>query len=185
LSIVPEKEASVANVISAAGLDTFTGKPISQICPLMFHDSKQNHCAHFVGHVLRLKDGVGLTCAGMTSKGTKYPGAGACLRVNELFNVCEDLAVPADRGCLIYITNLTNFLKGGLMGQSPHKHVGIYFGGDVWNYSNQAGQVKREKLADFIARMDKAYSGHTVVKYTVIPDSADFLSPAQVQDLAK
>jgi hypothetical protein len=177
----------VANVVNATGLDAYVGKPISQICPLMFHDAKQNHCAHFVGHVLRLTDGlgVGLTCAGMTSKGTKYPGAGACLRVNELFNVCQNLAVPADRGCLIYVTTLTNFLKGGLMGQSPHKHVGIYCGGDVWDYSNQAGQVKREKLADFIARMDKAYGGHTVGKYTVIPDGADFLSPAQVQDLAK
>jgi hypothetical protein len=74
---------------------------------------------------------------------------------------------------------------GGLMGQDSHKHVGIYLGGDVWNDSNQAGQVLREQRADFIARIDKAYSGCTVVKYTFIPHGADFLSPLQVQDLAK
>src|SRR6516164_6461292 len=103
-------------LLTAAGLDTFKDKSIKDICPCGYnqththvrpahghhghhdhhshvgHDQKINHCAHFVSHVLKLNDAlhIGVTCAQMTSKGKtlKSPGAGACLRVNEVFNFC-------------------------------------------------------------------------------------------------
>ena len=171
-------------LITAAGLDTFKGNDISEICPCGFDDDDQNHCAHFVSHVLELNDSlkIGLTCAQMTSEGKKLKaqGAGACLRVNEVFNFCEDIPVPDESGCLIYITKLANVKKDGTMGDMPQKHIGIYFKGEVWHYSNSDQEVERWTKADWISKLDAHYGKHTVVKYTVIPDGATFLTLAQV-----
>ena len=175
-------------VLTAQGLDTFKDKLIKDVCPLGFIDPAENHCAHFAGHVLKLNSTVkiGLTCDKMISKPTKFPAAGACLRVHELFNACDDLSVRNESGCLIYVTKATNISpKDGTMGNIRQKHVGIYFQGNVWDYSNDAGKVLSEKVDAFITRIDKAYGGHTVARFTVIPDGADFLTLAQVQALAK
>jgi hypothetical protein len=172
-------------VVNAAGLDTFKGKDMSAICPLGFDDATQNHCAHFVCHVLKLNSShIGLTCEGMVSGKKKFAASGACIRVHQLFNYCENIAVPAELGCLIFITKATNVDRvSGLMGNIPDKHVGIYFHGDVWNYSNDAGMVLHETKAAFINRVDARYHGNTVVKYTVIPDEFEFLTLSQVQAL--
>jgi hypothetical protein len=106
------------------------------------------------------------------------------VRVNEVFNHCADLQHPDEAGCLIYITKLTNF-KDGLMGTSPYKHIGIYLKQEVWHYSNSHHKVERLAKHDWISRVDSYYGGHTVTKYTVIPDSATFLTLTQLHDLAK
>ena len=172
----------VANV---AGLDSFKGKDMSSICPLGFDDTHQNHCAHFVGHVFKLNSTLlGMTCMGMIAGSQKFRASSACIRAHELYNYCENIVVPAELGCLIFITKATNIdSTSGEMGNIPNKHVGIYFHGDVWNYSNDAGMVLREAKADFIKRVDARYNGHTVVKYTVIPDEAEFSNLVQVQAL--
>jgi hypothetical protein len=68
-------------------LDTFVNKGIKDICPYQYEKDGDNHCAHFVGHVLGLKTGE--TCAKQTvnlNLRTKYNAFGASIRVNEIFN---------------------------------------------------------------------------------------------------
>jgi hypothetical protein len=176
-------------LITAAGLDTFKGNDIGSICPCGFDDDDQNHCAHFVSHVLKLNDDlhIGLTCAGMSNQGKKLKskGAGACLRVNEVFNHCADIPVADESGCLIYITKLANIKKTGEMGDMPKKHIGIYFGGNVWHYSNTDQEVECWTKADWVSKLDQHYGRHTVVKFTEIPDGATLLNLTQVLALAK
>jgi hypothetical protein len=116
-------------LLSTTLLDSFVGKSIEDICPLGFGKigDSENHCAHFVGHVLKLTSAVvqGLTCAGMVSTGKKHPQAGAVIRVNNIFNCCENIAQPASLGCLAYYTVKSNIAKSGLMGDMSHKHVGV------------------------------------------------------------
>ena len=56
---------------------SFLGKPIDDICGNGFDDHGDNHCAHFVSHVLRLA--FGMTCKQLTV-GTQ---AAANVRVQE------------------------------------------------------------------------------------------------------
>ena len=176
-------------VLSAVGLDTFKGKHISAICVCGFDKNEENHCAHFVSHALELNDSlkIGLTCAQMTNKGTKLKakGAGACIRVNEVFNFCKDIPIPDESGCLIYITKLANFKKDGTMGDMSKKHIGIYLAKEVWHYSNTDKQVRRWTKDEWVAKLDAHYDHHTVVKFTVIPDGANFLNFAGVLALAQ
>jgi hypothetical protein len=122
----------------------------------------------------------------MTYAGKKFKakGAGACLRVNEVFNFCEDIPVLDESGCLIYITKLANMANGS-MGEMSQKHIGIYFNKEVWHYSNTHHQVMRWTKDDWVSKLDAHYGKHTVVKYTVIPDGANFLTFSQVLALAK
>src|SRR5438270_568496 len=113
-------------ILNAPGLDAFVGKDIGEICPVGYDDDKFNHCAHFVSHVLKLNDalGIGDTCATTTfdrKRQYKSKGVGACLRVNDVFNVSTDLVLPDEKGCLIYITKLSNIGNDGTMGDNPHK----------------------------------------------------------------
>ncbi len=176
-------------LLTAAGLDTFKGKDIGEICACGYDATKDNHCAHFVSHALELNDSlhIGLTCATMTNKGTKLKakGVGACLRVNEVFNFCDNIPVPDESGCLIYITKLANMEKDGKMGQMSQKHMGIYFNKEVWHYSNTDQEVKRWTKDEWVSKLDAHYGKHTTVKYTVIPEGANFLTFSQVKELAK
>src|SRR5262245_45098978 len=94
--------------LSLALPDSFAGKAIHDMCPVKFGavGDAHNHCAHFVSHVLKLNNtvGTGLTCAGMTHAGSKNPSAGGLIRVNDIYNMCEDLAEPCHIGCLAYYT---------------------------------------------------------------------------------
>ncbi|MBK8068083.1 MAG: hypothetical protein IPK27_10765 [Rhodanobacteraceae bacterium] len=63
-------------------LESTLGHAISQFCANGFADPAQNHCAHFVGHVLAVD--TGYDCRTHTGKA----GQGACLRVHELFAHC-------------------------------------------------------------------------------------------------
>jgi hypothetical protein len=71
------------------------------------------------------------------------------------------------------------------MGDNPHKHIGIYVAGDVWHYSNSHQEVARWDLDKWKKTLDAHYRGHTTVKFTVLPSAATFLSPAQIQALAR
>jgi hypothetical protein len=179
------KEQSVATptpvVFTSAALDQFKDKTIKDICPLKYYDG--NHCAHFVGHVLKINASVLsiTTCADVLASNTKYPDAAACIRAHELFNNCADLIQPNESGCFIFITLASNIGKDGTMGNIPDKHVGIYYQKNVWNYSNMAGKVLSEPVADFIKRVDGVYKGHTVVKYTSLPSNITFLSLAAIK----
>jgi hypothetical protein len=164
--------------LTATALDRYLGKPIEKICPLGFGriGDPHFHCAHFVGHVLSLnhRANVGATCAVMVYGGWKRRGSSACIRVNELFNRCSDLAGPDEKGCLAYITMKSNLRSRGgnfTMGSDARKHVGIYLGGQVWHYGNLKDKVKKQSLEDF----SKHYSGDAVVRFTRFPKRAKFV----------
>ena len=164
--------------LTPEALDKYIGKAITELCPLKFGTigDEHNHCAHFVGHALTLNHdaNVGTTCAAMVWAGRKRKDEGACIRVNEVFNRCDDLDGPDEKGCLAYITIPSNVKEENgvwVMGSHKRKHIGIYLAGCVWHYGNTKDKVKKQPLAEF----EKHYSGKTVVRFTVFPQRAVFV----------
>lgn len=130
-------------MLAEATLQSCLGKHISVICPIGFADNGDNHCAHFVSHVLGYQ--FGATCRTM-KRGNGTP---ASIRVQDLFSRCisagrwAELPVPLFWG-LVFITNASNVnLRAKLMSNVPRKHVGIFYGGmrTVYHYSNSRRQV--------------------------------------------
>ena len=170
----------MAIALSMSLLDTFVGESIEDICPLHFgtKGDVQNHCAHFVGHVLKLNGSVahGLTCAGMVSGGNKHTAAGAIIRVNDIYNICADLTEPNALGCLAYYTMPGNIGKDGMMGTMPKKHVGLCCHGFVYNYGNANDKVRKNKVGDLKA----LYGPSTITRYTALPNGATLLTLDQI-----
>ena len=67
--------------ITTADLVAQEGKTVPQFCNCGYVDMHQNHCAHFVSHVLDIE--VGLLCGSMA---WATRGRGVSLRVNQVFN---------------------------------------------------------------------------------------------------
>jgi hypothetical protein len=133
-------------------LDSYLGKNISQICPAGYHSPGDNHCAHFVSHVLNLR--FGLTCSAM--KGSRTPGVN--IRVQEVFRNCPEakelmecsMALPAG---LIVVSDAKHFLSSPGFHEIrnvPAKHIGIYLLGNIWHYSNSGHQVVSQDMTGFI-----------------------------------
>jgi hypothetical protein len=136
-------------MITQQQLSGYLGKSIKDICQNGYTDAADNHCAHFVAHVLGYEFGV--TCKMMgTGK-----GPAANLRVQELFPRCKLVGVwslrPASlSSCLAFITRASNVnLSTKVMTNVPRKHVGIYLGGSVWHYSNRQQKVVKETPSQF------------------------------------
>jgi hypothetical protein len=127
----------------------YLGKPIGDICQNGYTSVHENHCAHFVSHVLGYR--FGATCQ-MMGNGKGDP---ATLRVHELFPRCHSAGVwslrPSSiRTCLVFITRASNVnLVNRTMANVPRKHVGIYFDGYIWHYSNSQQKVIRQMPAQF------------------------------------
>lgn len=95
-------------IIQKHQLDDYVGKSIAQICQNGYTDTGDNHCAHFVSHVLGYD--FAFTCREMV-KGAKSPGAS--LRVHDLFERCAKVGQWADlpksvNACLIFVTDDKN-----------------------------------------------------------------------------
>ena len=136
-------------MITQQQLDGLVGKTIAQICPNGFSSSTDNHCAHFVSHVLDYRFGV--TCQVMSHG--RQPGAN--IRVQEIFPHCPSVGVWSLRPsslspCLVFITRASNVnLAAKVMANVPRKHIGIFFGGFIWHYSNRQQKVVRQTPAEF------------------------------------
>jgi hypothetical protein len=136
-------------MVTQQQLSGYLGKSIGQICPNGFTSNADNHCAHFVAHVLGYKFGV--TCQVMSHG--KVPGVS--IRVQEIFPKCPSVGVwslrPASlTTCLVFITRVANVnLATKVMANVPRKHIGIYFGGYVWHYSNRQQKVVKQIPAQF------------------------------------
>jgi len=136
-------------MITQQQLDSYVGQTIAAICPNGFTSAADNHCAHFVSHVLGYSFGV--TC-GMMAGGR---GQAATLRVQEVFPRCPAVGVWSLRPgslqtCLVFITRASNVnLASKVMANVPRKHIGIFFNGLIWHYSNARGQVVRQTPAQF------------------------------------
>src|SRR5215207_5529590 len=126
-----------------ASLIALLGQHIRDICPNGYATDSDNHCAHFVSHVLGYQ--FGATCR-MMQGGTGTP---ACIRVQEVMLRClqvgtwNELPTPLFWG-LVFITNAANVnTTTRVMVNVPRKHVGIFIGGGptIYHYSNSRRQV--------------------------------------------
>lgn len=129
-------------------LDKYLGKDISKVCGLGFKNSDENHCAHFVSHILGLK--FGYVCGRHVGKATE----GVCIRVHEVFARCPVVGkwsnLKGQSACLVFITQAGNVsLAQKVMANVPKKHVGIYLNGTIWHYSNKRDQVVTQAPTDF------------------------------------
>jgi hypothetical protein len=137
-------------MVNATQLNALLGQEITQICSVGYTSKDDNHCAHFLSHVLGYQ--FGTTCRVMASG----QGTPACIRVFQLFERCrnvgrwQDKPVPLFIG-LVFITNAGNVhLKTKKMDNVPRKHVGIFLGGDIWHYSNKLDKVVKQTPAEFV-----------------------------------
>jgi len=136
-------------MITQDQLGGYVGKAIAEICPNAYTSRAENHCAHFVSHVLGYR--FGATCR-MMGNGT---GDAATLRVQELFSRCASVGVwslrPASlTTCLVFMTRASNVnLAGKVMAPVPRTHVGIFAGGFIWHYSNRHHHVVRQTPSQF------------------------------------
>ena len=128
-------------MITSSQLNQRLGEPISKICENGYADPDDNHCAHYVSHILGFR--FGTTCR------TMHDGSapGANIRVQELFAHCPQVGKWADRPaaalqCLVFVTKASHVhIPQKLMDNVPQKHVGIYLGGTIWHYSNSTSKV--------------------------------------------
>ena len=136
-------------MITQQMLNGFLGKPIGQICQNGYANDADNHCAHFVSHVLGYRFGV--TC--LTMSHGRQPGAN--IRVQEIFPRCPSVGTWDSRpvaltSCLTFITSAANVnLSSKVMSNVPRKHIGIYVSGLIWHYSNSQRKVVQQTPEQF------------------------------------
>ena len=136
-------------MITVQTLDGYLGKHIRDICGNGYVNDSDNHCAHFVSHVLGLK--FGATCR-MLGNGK---GPGANVRVQEVFGRCSKVGTweshaPTMPMGLVFIINAGNVkLAQRVMSNVPRKHLGIFTTGFIWHYSNTLRQVVKQSPAEF------------------------------------
>lgn len=135
---------------TAAQMNAFLGKEITEICKVGYTNRADNHCAHFVSHVLGYQ--FGFTCRGMVAGST---AAGASIRVQELFPRCKTVGNWKDKPKalitgLVFITNPGNVnVAAKTMSNVPRKHVGIFINDEIWHYSNKGDKVVKQTPAQF------------------------------------
>lgn len=146
------------------------GKSIDAFCGNRFNGAGENHCAHFVSHVLQID--TGYNCRIHTGRGTP----GASLRVHELFSACPRVAAwtgPVGETHLMFVTDRANVDLGRhTMRNVPRKHVGIFGDGHVYHYSNTRDLVVRETPAQFLARFQGSYGGNQALFFGALPAGA-------------
>lgn len=136
-------------MITKATLETYLGKKIGQICPLGFDDPHENHCAHFISHVLGFR--FGYTCANVKNGS----GSPATVRVQEVFGRCTSPGKWEQKPivliqCLVFITAAGNVhLSTHTMDNVPKKHVGILCDDLIWHYSNSQHKVVNQTPEEF------------------------------------
>lgn len=153
-------------------LQEILDQTISDFCGNGFVASSDNHCAHFVSHVLGLD--AGYDCAVHMQK----QSGGASLRVQELFAACPDVGVlkdaPAGVPLLVFVTAISNVdVAAHTMRNVPQKHVGIFDGTHIYNYSNSQRRVVRQTPPEFLARFAAIYSGRQGLFFGTMPLGAD------------
>lgn len=151
------------------------GKTISDFCKNKFTGTDENHCAHFVCHVLELDSGY--DCK--THKNGS--NSGACIRVHELFAECPQVGKWDNtlQGInIVFVTDKSNVdLDAHKMRNVPKKHVGIFSDGHVYHYSNTQDIVVRQTPKDFLARFQGTYGGNQGLFFGTLPPKAKAPSP--------
>ena len=146
-------------------LQKLVGKTISDICANKFASPAQNHCAHFVGHALGIT--LGVLCGDMKFE-TKRTGAS--IRCDELYNNLQQTGPwakkPAKSDRLLIFVISSRHMTNGVMMNVPQKHVGIHFGGSVYNFSNAHHKVVVDTTVDaFHKKFKNLYHGGDISLY--------------------
>lgn len=156
--------------VALSDLMKYVGKPIADVCSNGFSSPAQNHCAHFVSHALGIQ--IGMLCGDMSYATRK---TGASIRCDDLYNGLRlkgpwDKKPVADNGLLIFVLSARNIV-GGRMLNVPQKHVGIHFGGQVFNFSNGQHKVVADPSVEaFHKKFKSAYAGNDIsLFYGVAP----------------
>lgn len=155
-------------------LATYEGRHISGICTAVrFVDDAQNHCAHFVNHVLGVS--APLNCGKLMGR----PGPAANVRVHETFANCPSVGRFEDHPaepCLAFVVQGSAVdLDAHSMQNVPKKHVGILCDGEIWHYSNTQRRVVRQAPSDFAQH----FSGPGfALFFGTFPPEARALTPA-------
>jgi hypothetical protein len=136
-------------MITQQQLDALVGKPIGEICGNGYTNPHDDHCAHFVSHVIGFD--FGRTCRMMGT--AKAPGAN--LQIQDVFAKCPRVGLWSLRPtilktCLVFLTKSTNVnLSAKTIADVPRQHVGIYLNGQIWHYSNRQQKVVRQTATQF------------------------------------
>jgi hypothetical protein len=149
-------------------MQIYLGAPIGKLCqnPIV-SDLSQNHCCHFVSHVMNYEQ-----VAGAMNCTLRRSGPGVPIRVNELFNIAPnrgwwgppdgDLEEP----CLVFASVGSNVQQWPgqppTMHDHPFKHVGIFTEGKIWHYSTRHGRVFADPPPVFRAKFAGAYHPNPV-----------------------
>ena len=147
--------------ITANDLQALVGKEIDDICTNGYSTRAQSHCAHFVSHGLGIR--IGLLCGDMGAS-AKTRHTGASIRCDELYNGLTRKGPWEDRpkiddGLLIFVISARNLVNGVMRGVSE-KHVGVHFGGKVYNFSNGRHEVVCDATVEsFHAKFKSSYHG--------------------------
>jgi len=156
--------------VSLDDLQGYVGKSIGQLCNTQYTTTSQFHCAHAVSHILDIQ--IATLCGDMR-RDTRHTGA--TIRCDELYNGLVrkgpwDQKPTPDNGLLIFCTSARN-VPGGRMLDRPEKHVGIYYGGLVFNYSNTHHKVVADRSVEaFFKKLDSIYDGNDIsLFYGVAP----------------
>lgn len=158
--------------ISKEFLDEYVGKKIEDICGIFGKTGDdQNHCAHFVSHVLGFR--IGQLCNGMKYETRHDNDSGRTIRVNDLFNNCSERGYWTNKpndldSCLIFAVLKSEITdKSGILtiGTHPRKHVGIYHKGNTYNYGNTKDKVR----VDGVVHFQSLYGKGTIALYAKFP----------------
>lgn len=151
--------------VSLASLQSYVGKAISDICVNGFSSPAQNHCAHFVSHAHGIK--LGMLCGDMAFNTKK---TGASIRCDEIYNRLVVKGPWGDRpvvsdGLLIFVLSARNVM-GETMVNVPQKHVGIHFGGSVYNFSNSQYKIVVDASVEaFHNKFKHSYAGADIALF--------------------
>jgi hypothetical protein len=152
-------------------MSQYLGLHIKRFCSATITtDPAQNHCAHFVCHVMRYD--CNIPGAVKCSLRTKEDSPGVYIRVDDVFNIAPDRRDwgPPDgeleQPCLVFVTVTTNVTqpKGQppILGSHGTKHVGIFTEERIWNYSNTGTRVVADDPIAFRSKFRRAYGPNVV-----------------------
>jgi hypothetical protein len=171
--IPTDNQSAVA--AKSVNLDTYLGQSLVDFCGKYGSvGDNQNHCAHFVSHVLQLRIPGAALCSNVGGSSYTYAERrnGFCIRVNQIFNSCsnrarwDDKSVPSGV-CFVVATLEANIESEDplTIGEMKKKHIGFYTAGHVYNYGNTNDKVRKTPLADF----KRHYGAKTILLKADLP----------------
>jgi hypothetical protein len=152
-------------------LNSYLGKSVEEFCT-KYNDHNDNHCAHFVGHVLGLQFQHCALCSNV-GLSIKYAerATGYCIRVDQIFKQCANRGYWDDKKnedvCFVVATiaSVIDSESSITLNNGPNKHIGILLDGRVYNYSNSHDQVVAKSIHEF----KRHYGANTILLRADLP----------------